>query len=214
MVRRILLLLFLCLAPLMACGAIGGAASPQVILVMGDSLSAAYGLDSPSQGWVALLQAKLKARGYDYTVVNASVSGETSGGGLTRFPQALSNAKPAIVILELGANDGLRGLPVQEMQANLGKMLGLTRQAGARALLVTILLPPNYGKAYVQGFTATYPALAKQYKVPLAPFLLTGVADHPELMQADGLHPQAQAEPKVLDNLWPSLEPLLHPPGK
>ncbi|HEY1772109.1 MAG TPA: arylesterase [Gammaproteobacteria bacterium] len=176
---------------------------------MGDSLSAAYGLDSPSQGWVALLQAKLKAQGYDYTVVNASVSGETSGGGLTRFPQALANAKPSIVILELGANDGLRGLPVSEMQANLGKMLGLVRQGGARALLVPMLLPPNYGKPYVQSFAAAYPALAKQYKVPLATFLLTGVADHRELMQADGLHPIAKAEPQVLDNIWPSLEPLL-----
>jgi acyl-CoA thioesterase I len=185
-----------------------------VILVMGDSLSAAYGLDSPSQGWVALLQAKLKAQGYDYTVVNASVSGETSGGGLTRFPQALANAKPSIVILELGANDGLRGLPVSEMRANLGKMLGLVRQAGARAVLVSMLMPPNYGKPYVQGFAATYPALAKQYKVPLTTFLLAGVADHRELMQADGLHPQAKAESQVLDNIWPSLAPLLHLPGK
>ncbi len=198
----------------MAGGAAAGPASPPVILVMGDSLSAAYGLDSPSQGWVALLEAKLKARGYDYTVVNASVSGETSGGGLTRFPQALSNAKPAIVILELGANDGLRGLPVQEMQANLGKMLDLAREAHARTLLVSMLMPPNYGKTYVQGFAAAYPALAKRYKVPLAPFLLTGVADHPELMQADGLHPIATAEPRVLDNLWPALEPLLHASGK
>jgi acyl-CoA thioesterase-1 len=214
MVRRILLVLFLCLAPWISAAGAKGSASPQVILVMGDSLSAAYGLDSPDQGWVALLQARLKARGYDYTVVNASVSGETSDGGLTRFPQALTNAKPAIVILELGANDGLRGLPVSEMQANLGKMLGLVKQAGARALLVSMLMPPNYGKPYVQGFAAAYPALAKRYEVPLTPFLLTGVAEHRELMQADGLHPQAKAEPRVLDNIWPSLEPLLYPSGK
>jgi len=213
-VRRILLVFCLCLAPWFGTAAAKGSASPQVILVMGDSLSAAYGLDSPSQGWVALLQAKLKARGYDYTVVNASVSGETSGGGLTRFPQALAEAKPALVILELGANDGLRGLPVSEMQANLGKIVDLSRQAGARVLLVSILLPPNYGKPYVQGFAAAYPALAKRYTVPLTPFLLTGVAEHRELMQADGLHPLAKAEPQVLDNIWPSLEPLLHPPGK
>jgi acyl-CoA thioesterase I len=211
MVRRILLVLFLCLAPI--AGGIA-AASPQVILVMGDSLSAAYGLDSPSQGWVALLQAKLKAQGYDYTVVNASVSGETSGGGLTRFPQAFANAKPAIVILELGANDGLRGLPVSEMQANLGKILELSRQGHARALLVPMLLPPNYGKTYVQGFAAAYPALAKRYEVPLAAFLLAGVAEHRELMQADGLHPLAKAESQVLDNIWPALEPLLHVSGK
>jgi acyl-CoA thioesterase I len=211
MVRRILLVLFLCLAPAFMAR---GAASPHVILVMGDSLSAAYRLDSPDQGWVALLQARLKARGYDYTVVNASVSGETSGGGLTRFPQAFANAKPGIVILELGANDGLRGLPVSGMQANLGKMLNLARQGGARALLVPMLLPPNYGKPYAQGFAAVYPVLAKQYKVPLAPFLLTGVADHRELMQADGLHPAAKGEPKVLENIWPSLKPLLHAPRK
>lgn len=191
-----------------------GAASPQVILVMGDSLSAAYGLDSPDQGWVALLQTRLKARGYDYTVVNASVSGETSGGGLTRFPQALANAKPGIVILELGANDGLRGLPVGEMQANLGKMLSLSRQGKAKALLVTVLMPPNYGKPYTQSFAAVYPALAKRFKVPLTTFLLTGVAEHRELMQPDGLHPIAKAEPRVLDNIWPSLEPLLHTPSK
>lgn len=201
----------------MAQGAVGGAAGAgpsQVILVMGDSLSAAYGLESPDQGWPALLQTRLKARGYDYTVVNASVSGETSGGGLTRFPQALASARPGIVILELGANDGLRGLPVSAMQANLGKMLGLAREAHARALLVSILLPPNYGKPYVEGFAAAYPALARRYKVPLSMFLLTGVADHPELMQADGLHPIAAAEPRVLDNLWPALEPLLHASGK
>jgi acyl-CoA thioesterase-1 len=198
-------------------GAVGGAAGAgpsQVILVMGDSLSAAYGLESPDQGWPALLQTRLKARGYDYTVVNASVSGETSGGGLTRFPQALASARPGIVILELGANDGLRGLPVSAMQANLGKMLDLAREAHARALLVSILLPPNYGKPYVEGFAAAYPALARRYKVPLSMFLLTGVADHPELMQADGLHPIAAAEPRVLDNLWPALEPLLHASGK
>jgi acyl-CoA thioesterase I len=214
MVRRILLVLFLCLAPWVGAAGAKGRASPQVILVMGDSLSAAYGLDSPDQGWVALLQARLKAQGYDYTVVNASVSGETSGGGLTRFPQALANAKPAIVILELGANDGLRGLPVSEMQANLGKMLDFSRQAGARVLLLSMLLPPNYGKPYVQSFAAVYPALAKQYKVPVTMFLLTGVAEHRELMQPDGLHPQAKAEPRVLDNIWPSLEPLLHLSGK
>jgi acyl-CoA thioesterase-1 len=215
MVRRILLVLFLCLAALTAGGAgATAAASPRVILVMGDSLSAAYGLRSPDLGWVTLLQARLKARGYDYTVVNASVSGETSAGGLTRFPQAFANAKPGIVILELGANDGLRGLPVNAMQANLGQMLSLAQQGGAHPLLVTMLLPPNYGKPYVQSFIAVYPALAKRYEVPLAPFILKGVAEHRELMQADGVHPLAQAEPQVLDNIWPSLKPLLHKSGK
>jgi acyl-CoA thioesterase-1 len=208
MLRRILLLLlFLCLSPV----ALG--AEPHIILVMGDSLSAGYGL-KPGQDWVTLLQAKLKTEGYDYTVVNASVSGETSAGGLTRFPQAFANAKPGIVILELGANDGLRGLPLSEMQANLGKMLSLSQQGGARPLLVTMLLPPNYGKPYVEGFADSYPALAKQYKVRLAPFLLGGVAEHRELLQPDGLHPMAVAEPQVLANIWPSLKPMLHKPAK
>jgi acyl-CoA thioesterase-1 len=208
MSRRILLLLLCLCLPSAAF-----AATPHVILVMGDSLSAGYGLE-PGQDWPTLLQAKLKAEGYDYTVVNASVSGETSGGGLTRFPQAFANAKPGIVILELGANDGLRGLPVNEMQANLGKMLSLSQQGGAHALLVTMLMPPNYGKTYVQGFADSYPALAKQYKVPLAPFLLEGIAERRELLQPDGLHPIAAAEPQVLANIWPSLKPLLHKPGK
>ncbi len=212
MLRRILLSLLLCFAPVV--NGAGSAVASHVILVMGDSLSAAYGLDSPSQGWVVLLQAKLKAEGYDYTVVNASVSGETSGGGLTRFPQAFAGAKPGIVILELGANDGLRGLPTNDMQANLGHMLSLAQQGGAKALLVTMLMPPNYGKPYTQSFAAVYPDLAKQYKVPLAPFLLSGVAERRELLQADGLHPVADAEPRVLANVWPSLKPLLHKPAK
>lgn len=202
--RRILLLvLTLCLAsPALA-------AQPHVILVMGDSLSAGYGID-PAQGWVSLLQQRLKAQGYDYTVVNASVSGETSGGGLTRFPQALASAKPGIVILELGANDGLRGLPVQGMRDDLAKMISSAQAAGAKVLLVGMLMPPNYGAPYTQAFAATFPELAKQYKLPLVPFLLSGVADHRESLQADGLHPQAKAEPKVLDNVWPFLKPLLH----
>jgi acyl-CoA thioesterase-1 len=204
--RRILLLLLaLCLAPS------AGAAEPRVILVMGDSLSAAYGIDT-AQGWVTLLQQRLKAQGYDYTVVNASVSGETSGGGLTRFPQALASAKPSIVIIELGANDGLRGLPVQGMHDDLAKMIASSQKAGAKVLLVGMLLPPNYGGPYTKAFSSTFPDLAKQYKLPLVPFLLVGVAEHRELLQGDGLHPQAKAEPQVLDNVWPYLKPLLHKP--
>ena len=194
----------LCLAP-----ALVRAAAPHVILVMGDSLSAAYGIET-SQGWVTLLQARLKADGYDYTVVNASVSGETSAGGLTRFPQALASAKPSIVILELGANDGLQGLPTKILQENLGRMLTLSRRSGARCLLVGVLMPPNYGRPYTESFAAVYPDLAKAYKVPLLPFLLAGIAEHRELLQTDGLHPLAGSEPKVLDNVWPYLEPLLH----
>ena len=186
------------------------AAAPRTILVMGDSLSAAYGIET-SQGWVALLGERLKAHGYDYTVVNASVSGETSAGGLTRLPQELASHHPAIVILELGANDGLRGLPVGVMQANLGRMIALSRAAGAQVLLAGILLPPNYGPQYTREFAAIYPRLAGKYRAPLVPFLLAGVAEHREFMQADGLHPLPVAEPRVLDNVWPVLKRLLKP---
>lgn len=176
---------------------------------MGDSLSAAYGIDS-SQGWVTLLQTRLKTDGYDYTVVNASISGETTSGGLTRLPAALKEHAPGIVIIELGANDGLRGLPTQVMHDELAKMISASQAAGARVMLVGILLPPNYGGPYTQAFAQTYKDLAKQYQLPLVPFLLAGVAEHRDLMQADGMHPIAKAEPQVLDNVWPYLKPLLH----
>ena len=202
--RRILLLALLLAGP-----GLVSAAPARTLLVMGDSLSAAYGLEV-SQGWVTLLKARLKARGYDYTVVNGSVSGETTEGGLTRLPQELANGKPAIVILELGANDGLRGLPLNTMQDNLGRMIALSSKAGAKVLLVGILLPPNYGPDYTRGFSRVYQSLAKRYQVPLLPFLLAGIAEHRELMQADGLHPLAGSEPRVLDNVWPLLLPLLH----
>lgn len=179
-----------------------------VILVMGDSLSAAYGIET-AQGWVALLAQRLARDGYHYHVVNASVSGDTSAQGLTRLPLELARHRPAIVVLELGANDGLRGLAVNALQANLARMLGLARQAGAKVLLIGIYLPPNYGPEYTQKFAAVYPQLAQQYHVPLVPFLLAGVAEHRELMQADGLHPIAAAESRVLANVWPRLEPLL-----
>ncbi|HET7921471.1 MAG TPA: arylesterase [Gammaproteobacteria bacterium] len=203
--KTILLWVLLCVTP-------AALAAPARILVMGDSLSAAHGL-ATDQGWVALLQARLRAQGYDYTVVNASISGETTAGGLTRLPHALGQHTPAIVILELGANDGLRGLPVALMQQNLGRMIALSSRAGASVLLLGILLPPNYGPAYTRAFAAVYPALARQYRIPLLPFLLEGVAEHPELMQADGLHPTATGEPVVLDNVWGKLKPLLHKPG-
>ncbi|HEV2212668.1 MAG TPA: arylesterase [Gammaproteobacteria bacterium] len=180
-----------------------------VILVWGDSLSAAYGLET-SQGWVALLDARLKARGYDYTVVNGSVSGETTEGGLARLPDALKDHQPAIVLLELGANDGLRGLPVKLMQDNLGRMIGLSRKAGAKVVLLGILMPPNYGPGYTREFSGAYVELARRYQLPFLPFLLDGVAQHRELLQADGEHPEARGEPKVLDNVWPKLVPLLN----
>ena len=202
--KRCLLFFWLAALPLWA----SAVPAPHTILVMGDSLSAAYGLEV-SQGWVALLQARLKAQGYDYTVVNGSVSGETTEGGLTRLPKELATSKPSIVILELGANDGLRGLPLNTVQDNLGRMITLSSKGGAKVLLLGIMLPPNYGPDYTRGFSRIYRSLAKHYQVPLLPFLLEGVAEHRELLQADGLHPIAAAEPKVLDNVWPTLLPLL-----
>ena len=184
------------------------AASGRTILVFGDSLSAAYGL-APQEGWVALLAQRLRTQGYGYEVVNASESGETSGGGLERLPRALELHKPQLVILELGANDGLRALPVSELRANLERMVALARAAGARILLVGIRIPPNYGPRYTGEFERVFPELANQYHLPLVPFLLAKVALDPALMQADGMHPNARGEAPVLDTVWPYLEPLL-----
>ena len=202
--KRILLIGLLCVTtPVWA-----KLVSPPVILVMGDSLSAAYGIET-SQGWVALLAQRIEERGYDYRVVNGSISGDTSAQGLTRLPRELAQHKPAIVILELGANDGLRGLSLDAMQENLVKMIALSKQAGAEVLLVGILLPPNYGPEYTQKFAAVYPRLAKGYHVPLVPFLLQGVAQHRGWLQADGMHPLASAEPRVFANVWVKLKSLL-----
>jgi acyl-CoA thioesterase-1 len=183
-------------------------ASTRTILVFGDSLSAAYGI-RPEQGWVALLAQRLQAQGYGYQIVNASVSGETSDGGVERLPRALQLHPPAIVILELGANDGLRGLPVNALRDNLARMVQLSQAAGARVLLVGNRIPPNYGPRYTEEFARVFPELAQQYHLPLVPFLLHKVALDPALMQEDGLHPNAAGEPPVLDTLWPYLKPLL-----
>ncbi len=176
--------------------------------MLGDSLSAGYGLE-PAQGWVALLEKRLQAQGYEYQVVNASVSGETSGGGLQRLPRALETHKPDVVIVELGANDGLRGLPVALTRDNLTKIVATARQAGARVLLIGMRLPPNYGPRYTNDFTHMYREIATASRVALVPFLLQSVALKPALMQADGLHPTAQAQPTLLDTVWPELAPLL-----
>ena len=176
--------------------------------MFGDSLSAAYGI-RPEQGWVALLTQRLQAQGYGYQIVNASVSGETSAGGLERLPRALQLHQPGIVILELGANDALRGLPLGDTRDNLASMLRLSQAAGARVLLVGLRIPPNYGPRYTEEFARIFPELADQYHAPLVPFLLEKVALNPALMQADGLHPASQGEPPVLDTLWPYLKPLL-----
>ena len=183
-------------------------ASDHTILVFGDSLSAAYGI-RPEQGWVALLDARLKAQGYGYQVVNASVSGETTSGGVERLPRALQLHRPGTVILELGANDGLRGLPVSGTRDNLASMVRLARASGARVLLVGIRIPPNYGERYTEQFARVFPEVANQYHLTLVPFLLAGVALDPTRMQADGMHPNAQGEPPVLDTVWPYLAPLL-----
>jgi acyl-CoA thioesterase-1 len=184
-------------------------ASGRTILVLGDSLSAAYGI-RPEQGWVALLTQRLQAQGYGYQIVNASVSGETSGGGVERLPRALRLHQPEIVILELGANDGLRGLPASNTRENLARMVQLSQASGARVLLVGIRIPPNYGPRYTEEFARIFSELANQYHLPLVPFLLERVALDPARMQADGLHPNAGGEPPVLDTLWPYLKPLLN----
>jgi len=188
-------------------GAAATEASP--ILVFGDSLSAGYGLRS-DEGWVPLLQRRLQAQGYVTPVVNASVSGETSGGGLQRLPRALQLHKPSLVILELGANDGLRGLPVTETRANLQKMVEMVQASGAQVLLLGMRMPPNYGPRYTAAFNQMFADIAQRDHLAFVPFLLESVALNPTLMQADGMHPSAPGAPVILDTVWPRLLPLLH----
>ncbi|ERS87699.1 hypothetical protein Q671_01845 [Halomonas sp. PBN3] len=185
------------------------AAERPTLLVMGDSLSAAYGIEADA-GWVSLLQARLdgKAR-----VVNASISGETSSGGAARLPELLGQHAPDIVLLELGGNDGLRGLPPGQFQANMRRMVEASQEAGAEVLLLGIDIPPNYGQAYRDAFTGVYHRLADDYDLPLVPFLLEGVALEETLMQDDGIHPTAAAQPVILENVWPTLTPLLEENG-
>ena len=179
------------------------------ILVFGDSISAGYGLPNVEQGWVAMLAARVKSAGYGYQVVNASVSGETTAGGLARLPRALAVHHPAVVVIELGGNDGLRALPVAQMRANLEAMVDLARGAGARVLLVGMRIPPNYGPEYAERFRGVYAEVARAKRLPLVPFLLDDVALDPALMQADGIHPNAAAQPRLLGTVWPALAPLL-----
>ncbi|AYF87139.1 arylesterase [Pseudomonas sp. JS3066] len=178
------------------------------LLVVGDSISAAFGLES-SQGWVALLEKRLAEKGYEQRVVNASISGDTSAGGLSRLPALLAEHKPELVIIELGGNDGLRGQPPAQLQQNLAAMIDSAKAQGASVLLLGMRLPPNYGARYTNAFAKVYSSLATEKQVPLVPFFLDGVGGVPEMMQADGLHPRAQAQPRLLDNLWPTLEPML-----
>lgn len=181
---------------------------PPVILVVGNSLSAAHGIP-PEQGWVALLKARLREHDHPHRVVNASVSGDTTAGGRTRLPAALDRHCPAIVVLELGGNDGLRGLSLEQMEDNLAAMIVQSQTAGARVLLLGMRIPPNYGPAYTERFHRIYPLLAWRYGTELVPFLLEGVAGNPERMQPDGIHPDAKAQTGMLENVWPTLEPLL-----
>lgn len=179
-----------------------------MILVLGDSLSAGYGLRRES-GWVGLLERRLADRDYPHRVVNASVSGDTTAGGLSRLPPLLERHSPAVLIVELGANDGLRGISFGEIDANLTRLVRLGKQSGARVLVLGNRLPPNYGAAYANRFQALFEAVAEREQVAWIPRLLAGVADDRELMQADGLHPKAQAQPRILENVWPSLDPLI-----
>jgi acyl-CoA thioesterase-1 len=178
------------------------------ILVFGDSLSAGYGIHV-EQGWVSLLARKISQLGYGFKVVNASISGETTAGGLGRLPHALEVQQPRILILELGANDGLRGLPLAGTHDNLERMITLARARGVTVLLLGMRLPPNYGERYTTGFQNLYAELAQAQQLTLVPFLLDQVALSPTLMQADGLHPNEAGQPLLLDNVWPKLEPLL-----
>jgi acyl-CoA thioesterase I len=182
--------------------------APKTVLVVGDSLSAEYGL-ARGAGWVALLEQKLKAEKIDASIVNASISGETTSGGRARLPALLSAHKPDIVVLELGANDGLRGLPVEAASSNLREMIAMAQKQRAKVMLIGMRMPPNYGRAYTERFFNMFSALSTQYKAPLVPFMLEGVADKPALFQADRLHPSAQAHPIILNNIWPTFHQLI-----
>ena len=179
-----------------------------VILVLGDSLSSAYGLDVAA-GWVQLLQNRLDEHNAAYRVVNASISGDTSNGGAARLPSALAKHAPDVVVVELGGNDGLRGLPLTVTRANLQRIIVASQAAGARVLLLGMRLPPNYGPAYNDAFHAIYGQLADQYRVGRVPFLLDGIGGVDEMMQADNIHPRAEAQAIMLENVWPHLQPLL-----
>lgn len=186
-------------------------AQAATVVVFGDSISAAYGLEV-NKGWVAKLQQRLdREQPGKHQVINASVSGETTQGGLLRLPKVLKQYQPDVLVLELGGNDGLRGQPLPLMAKNLTAMITQARQQPSRVLLVGMRIPPNYGKVYTEAFAATFPQVAKTTKTPLLPFLLEGVGGRPELMQDDGIHPNAQAQDRLADNVWPHLKPLLKP---
>jgi acyl-CoA thioesterase-1 len=183
-------------------------AAAGTVLIVGDSISAGFGLDT-TKGWVALLQQRLEHEGFKDKVVNASITGDTSGGAQARLAPLLAANKPDLVILELGGNDGLRGQPPMQLQQNLSAMIDSAKGAGAKVLLLGMQLPPNYGKRYTDAFAKVYPDLAQQKQVALVPFFLQGIGGKPEMMQADGIHPALNAQGQLLDNVWPQLKPLL-----
>lgn len=199
--------LSLCLTLLLA-NAVWADNEAPVILVLGDSLSAAYGMDE-SEGWVQMLDRRIDAEGYPHRVVNASVSGETSDGGLQRLPKLLERHEPEWVILELGGNDGLRGYPIERLRNNLTEIVTLSRDSGVQVILVGMQIPPNYGARYANQFAELYPALAEDLDLPLVLFMLEGVATESSLMQRDGIHPNAEAQPLILENMWPVIDAVL-----
>lgn len=199
--------LLLACAPLIGHAEVNPPRAP-TLLVLGDSVSAGYGLAN-GEGWVALLQARLKTQGYGYRVVNASVSGETTAGGLARLPRALAVHRPQIVVLELGGNDGLRGLSLERSRANLEDMVRLSKAAGAQVVLLGMKIPPNYGLRYARDFENLFREVARRHRLAFEPFFLERIALAPGMLQADGLHPTAKAQPIMLDAVWSTLKPLL-----
>lgn len=182
--------------------------SAKTLLIVGDSISAGFGIEQ-GKGWVALLEQRLQTQHYNYQVVNASISGDTTNNGLTRMPALLAEYKPAVVLIELGGNDGLRAIPPKQIQQNLSAMVELAKQAKAEVLLVGIELPPNYGKQYLEKFIAVFPAVAKEQQVKLVPSIVANTGGNSELMQADGVHPNTKAQPIVLEDVWKQLVALL-----
>ena len=197
-----MLCLLVCLWPVWA------AADDATIVILGDSLSAAYGMEL-SESWPSLLQQRLNENGHAYQVFNSSITGETTQGGLTRLPRLLERHEPAIVIIELGGNDGLRGLPLEVTGNNLARMIEQSLAAGARVVLAEMRIPPNYGRTYTEKFNGTYSDLAARYDVVLLPFVLQDIALEPGMMQADGIHPTAAAQPIILEQVWKALAPVL-----
>jgi acyl-CoA thioesterase-1 len=212
-VRRASALRWIASAALLLCTLAAAQPKAPVILVVGDSISAAYGLTAGT-GWTTLLQKRLAAEHYPHRVVNASISGDTTASARVRLPALLAQYRPAITVIELGGNDGLRGGSLDAMKTNLDAMVATVQKAGSRALLVGMRLPPNYGPSYVRRFSATFEEVASKRKTAVVPFLFEGFAEDDAMFQGDRIHPVVAAQPKLLDNVWRVLKPLLTPPGR